>query len=159
MKKQFIPLLFLVLIGLAGQAQDKSEIAMIRDMWKVEKKDLVREYMALDEKQAAGFWPLYDSYSQERASLATNRMESLENYAKNYTTLTDEQSDNLVKAILKNDKENVDLQEKYYKKMKKVIGSTKAAQFLQMESYFQTQIRAEVQEAIPFIGQIERKKG
>jgi hypothetical protein len=86
-------------------------------------------------------------------------MESLENYAKNYTTLTDEQSDDLVKAILKNDKANIDLQEKYYKKMKKVIGSTKAAQFLQMESYFQTQIRSEVQEAIPFIGQIERKKG
>jgi hypothetical protein len=51
------------------------------------------------------------------------------------------------------------LQKKYYKKLKKTVGATKAAQFLQMETYFQTMIRAEVQDAIPLIWEIERKRG
>lgn len=159
MKKMLMGVLAIVLTMGTAIAQDKSEMSMIRDLLKKEKRDLVKDYMALDAGQSEKFWPIYDAYSAERSALADGRMKTLGEYAKNYSTLTDEQSDALVKATLKNDASNTKLQKKYYKKFKKTIGATKAAQFLQMETYFQTMIRAEIQDAIPFIGEIERKRG
>jgi hypothetical protein len=159
MKKLLIVLSACIMTVSVSFAQDKTELSMIRDLLKKEKRDLVKDYMALDAGQSEKFWPLYDAYSTERSALADNRMKALGSYAKNYSTLTDEQCDQLVKATLDNDAANVKLQKKYYKKLKKTVGATKAAQFLQMETYFQTMIRAEVQDAIPFIGEIERKRG
>jgi hypothetical protein len=42
--------------------------------------------------------------------------------------------------------------------MKKQVGALEAAKFIQVESYFQTAIRSEVQDAIPLIGEIDRTK-
>jgi hypothetical protein len=47
---------------------------------------------------------------------------------------------------------------KTYKKAKKAIGVTNAAKFIQLEIYFQTSIRMEIQDNIPFIGEIEKMK-
>jgi hypothetical protein len=159
MKKLVIVLLTVMATTLSVSAQEKSELSMIRDILKKEKKDLVKEYMAIDESKSAKFWEVYDKYSADRAVLAEQRLKALKTYGEKYETLTDAESDGIVKAYLKNDKANVNLQKKYYKKFKKAVGSTKAAQFLQMENYFQTVIRSEIQEAIPFIGEIERKRG
>jgi hypothetical protein len=158
--KHFVAFLFVLsLFSLNISAQEKSELSMIRDILKKEKRELVREYMAIDESKSAKFWEVYDKYSADRAILADERLKALNAYGEKFATMTDQESDGIVKAYLKNDKKNVKLQSKYYKKFKKAVGATKAAQFLQMENYFQTMIRSEIQEAIPFIGEIERKRG
>ena len=159
MKSIVIVLFVLCAFSLNISAQEKSELSMIRDILKKEKRELVKEYMAIDESKSAKFWEVYDKYSADRAILADERLKALNAYCEKFATMTDQESDGIVKAYLKNDKKNVKLQSKYYKKFKKAVGATKAAQFLQMENYFQTMIRSEVQEAIPFIGEIERKRG
>jgi hypothetical protein len=42
--------------------------------------------------------------------------------------------------------------------MKKVLGPLDAAKFIQLENYIQTGIRNELQNALPLIGEIDRKK-
>jgi hypothetical protein len=42
--------------------------------------------------------------------------------------------------------------------MKKKVGGLEAAKFIQLETYLQTAIRSELQEAIPLIGEIDRSK-
>jgi hypothetical protein len=42
--------------------------------------------------------------------------------------------------------------------MKKVLGGLEAAKFMQVENYLQTSIRSEVQEAIPFIGELDKSR-
>ncbi len=49
------------------------------------------------------------------------------------------------------------LQKKYYSKMAKTIGPVKAAQFYQFENYINNIINLSIQEAIPFVGELEQK--
>lgn len=160
MKKLLVAFLFVIGFG-SLQAQDIStdEIAMIKDVLKSEKKDLVKQYMALSDDQAAKFWPLYEEFQNQRSGLNRERLQLIKDYASQYTQLTDDQAKSLIKRAVKNDKANLKLKDKYFKKMSKKIGGLKAAQYVQMEDYFQTLIRYEIQDAIPFIGDIERQRG
>jgi hypothetical protein len=142
-----------------AQVASDEELQMIKDYLKTEKKDLVKEYMKLDEAQSAKFWPVYDEFQEKRRGLSQERLQIIKDYGEQYATMTDDQASSLVKRIFKNDKAYTKLQESYFKKFSKSISPIKAAQFLQLEEYFRTMIRAEIQDAIPFIGEIERKKG
>ena len=160
MKK--IVLLFIAVssfIFTQAQIGSDDELQMIKDYLKTEKKDLVKEYMKLDEAQSAKFWPMYDEFQEKRRGLAQERLQIIKDYGSQYASMTDDQATSLVKRIFKNDKAYSKLKESYFKKFSKSISPIKAAQFLQLEEYFRTMIRAEIQDAIPFIGEIERKKG
>jgi hypothetical protein len=79
-------------------------------------------------------------------------------YAKNYSTLTDDKANQLANELFANNIAVEKLHKSYYKKFKKVLGGLDAAKLMQVESYLQNSIRAEVQEAIPFIGDMDRSK-
>jgi hypothetical protein len=160
MKKLLITLAFMAgAYGIQAQEFNTDEIAYIKDALKAEKKDLVKEYMALTDADAAKFWPLYDEFQNQRAGIARERLQIIKDYASQYKMMTDDQAKSLVKRAMKNDKANLKLKDKYFKKISKKVSPLKAAQYIQMEDYFQTLVRYEVQDAIPFIGDIERKKG
>jgi uncharacterized FlgJ-related protein len=144
----------------ALNAQDLStdEVQYIRQALKSEKKDLVKQYMSLSAAEDAKFWPLYDEFQNQRAGIAQERLQIIKDYSAQYQNLNDDQAKSLVKRALSNDKTNLKLKEKYYKKFSKAMGPLKAAQYIQMEDYFQTLVRYEIQDAIPFIGEIERKR-
>lgn len=142
-----------------AQVGSDDELQMIKDFLKSEKKDLVKEYMKLDDAQSAKFWPLYEEFQGKRSSLGQERVNIIKDYGSQFATMTDDQASALVKRIFKNDKAYTKLQEKYFKKFSKAVSPIKSAQYMQLEEYFRTLIRYEVQDAIPFIGEIERKKG
>jgi ATP-dependent protease HslVU (ClpYQ) ATPase subunit len=79
-------------------------------------------------------------------------------YANNFTTLTDEKADEIAKAMLKNNMSYEKLYAKYYGKAKAVLGAVDAAKFIQLENALHTAVRSETQDAIPFIGEIDRSK-
>jgi hypothetical protein len=160
MKKLALSLIiFCSCVFTQAQIGNDDELQMIKDYLKTEKKDLVKEYMKLDEAQSAKFWPLYDEFQGARRSLSQERMQIIKDYGTQYAGMNDDQASSLVKRIFKNDKAYTKLQEKYFKKFSKTVSPLKAAQYLQLEEYFRTMIRSEIQDAIPFIGEIERKKG
>lgn len=142
-----------------AQVAGDDELTMIKDYLKAEKKDLVKEYMKLDEAQSAKFWPMYDEFQAKRRDLSQERLQIIKDYGEQFASMSNDQASSLVKRIFKNDKAYTKLQQSYFKKFSKTISPIKAAQFLQLEEYFRTMIRAEIQDAIPFIGEIERKKG
>ena len=46
---------------------------------------------------------------------------------------------------------------KYYETAKKSVGALNASKFIQMEVYMQTAVRSELQEALPFIGELQKQ--
>lgn len=156
MKKIVFGILLITSTQLIAQSGMKDDVAIIQSVYGKNKKDLVGAYMKLAEPQASAFWVVYDAYENERKDLGMKKMELINEYAKNYETLTEEKADELTKAALKNNVEVEKLISKYYDKTKKVIGSVNAAKFVQLEAYLQTSVRSEIQDAIPFIGEIER---
>ena len=154
-----ITLLFVfAVLGFAATAQTADELAQIRQILGKEKKDLIKQFMSLNEADAAKFWPLYDEYSEKRKALADDRINIIKDYANQYVGLTDDQSKALGKRYFKNESSILKLQEKYYNKMSKSVSPLKAMQFMQAENYIQTTLRSALQDAIPFIGEFEKSK-
>lgn len=157
MKKTFC-LIVLALFGFGAMAQSADELAQIRQILGKEKKDLIKQFMSLNEADAAKFWPLYDEYSEKRKSLADDRINILKDYANQYMGITDDQAKALGKRYFKNESSILKLQEKYFNKLSKSVSPLKAMQFMQAENYIQTTLRSALQDAIPFIGEFEKSK-
>jgi len=141
-----------------AQSGIKQDIDIIQSAWGKTKQELINESMKLQEPQAAAFWKVYDAYEAERKELGATRLQLISDYTTSYETLTDEKVDELAKATLKNNAAYEKLYSKYYGKMKKTVGAMNAAKFIQLETALQTAIRSETQDAIPFIGEIDRSK-
>ena len=156
--KKVIILLLSICTGFASMAQSSDELAMLREMFGKEKKDIISEFLKLSETDGAKFWPLYDEYSAKRKALGDYRSKIIKDYANQYTNLTNDQAKNLGDRLFKNESDIIKLQQKYYSKMSKAVSPLKATQFMQTELYLQTQLRAEIQDEIPFIGELDKTK-
>lgn len=141
-----------------GQSSYKDDVDLVQSFYGKTKSDLVREYMNLSETQAAAFTKVYEKYEAERKTLGQEKLKLINDYAVNYATLTEEKADELAKGTLKNNQGYEKLYSKTYEQVKKAIGAINAAKFVQLEVYLQTIIRSQVQESIPFIGELEKTK-
>ena len=114
--------------------------------------------MAIPEAQAAGFWKIYDEFEVERKALGKVKVNIIEEYATNYATLTDVNADRIAKESLKNSADYQKLMSKYYVKYKKAVGALTATKIIQFENYMYTTVLSEMQNSIPFIGEMEASK-
>ena len=153
-------LLFIIAIAASStafaQSSMKEDVDIIQGIYGKSKKELVNSYMQLTGTQATAFWKVYDEYEVERKALGQKKVQLISDYAEHYVSLTDAKADDLAKATLKNSMDFEKLQAKYYEKTKAVIGALNAAKFIQAEIYLQTTVRSAIQDAIPFIGDIDR---
>jgi hypothetical protein len=147
----------LLFASLGSLAQDlNDDIIVMQNMYGIEKRKLVSDYMKIPEAQATDFWSLYDKYEIDRRELGKERVLLITQFADNYTTLTDEKADEIATGLLANTLKFDKLHQAYYNKIKKNTSPLTAAKFMQLEIYLQSQIRSEIQETIPFIGEIEQ---
>ena len=158
MKKVFLLLLVAVTSGVFAQNSDKEDLEIIQGVYGKSKKELAQAYMAIPESQAAAFWKIYDEFEVERKALGTAKVAVINDYAANFANLTDASADKIAKAGLKNNLDYQKLFSKYYDKYKKAVGAITAAKIIQFENYMQTTVQSEIQDAIPFVGEIELLK-
>ncbi|PWA08734.1 hypothetical protein [Flavobacterium laiguense] len=158
MKKVF--LLFAVAFSVTTFAQDtsKNDIDIVQSLYGKSKAELVIQYMALSDTQATEFTKVYEAYEVERKKLGQEKIHLIDQYAKDYASLTDDKADVLAKGSLKNIAAFEKLHSAYYDKTKKVIGAMNALKFMQLEIYLETEIRSSIQNAIPFVGELDTAK-
>lgn len=146
----------LILGILSGRAQSNvEEIDFIQSIFGAEKKQITSMFINLEGQQADAFWKLYDEYEVKRKLLGKERFELIRRYAEEYSGITAEQTDELMGKAIKLRNANNKLVDTYYKKIRKAAGSIAAAQFHQLESYIQAEIRTELFESIPIIGELD----
>ena len=146
----------ILFISAFGYAQsNKEEVDMFQSMYGMDKKELVAEFIKLQGAQKDEFWKLYDAYEVDRKAIGKERIGLLEKYAMNYGTMDESMMDDIMKSSMELVGKTDKLQSSYYSKIKKAVGVKPAAQFLQLESYLTSAIRAAILEEIPFIGQME----
>jgi hypothetical protein len=152
MKKVLVVMMF-AFFASSVMAQS-NEAEMFISVFKVEKKALLMDYLQLNETEAATFWPIYEEYEAKRGDIAKKRIELITRYAEQYEGLTSEQADALVADTFKFRASKEKLEKEYYTKIKKAVGSIRAAQFLQFERYVDTSIDAELYENMPLVGEM-----
>lgn len=149
-----IAVLATMVFGQTLNAQsNKEEVDFIQSIVGMEKKAAIAGFLAIESD--ASFWVLYDEYELERKDLGKKRLDLLEKYANNYEDMGDVVTDDLIKQTQTQKKSLDKLIDTYYKKIKKDSGSKIAAQFYQFENYILSIVRLEIQESIPFIGELE----
>jgi hypothetical protein len=135
----------------AVRAQVQSEIALTRADIQTERQALVAENLPLTEDQAKAFWPMYRTYREELAKLGDRFVALIEDYAKNYETMTDPQASTMVKEFLKIQKEEVAIKTAWVPKFEKILPAKAVARFFQIENKLDIIVRAEVAAEIPLV--------
>ena len=158
MKKMTLFVIGLMFTGTLFAQSNKEDLDMIQAIFGKEKKAMVASFVQVDPSKADAFWKVYDEYETNRKSLGQKRIALLEKYAKNYATLDDATTDQIIKENQSLQQETDKLIIQYYDKIKKVAGIKPAAQFYQLEGYLLSVIRATILENIPFIGELDPKK-
>jgi len=158
MKKLFLVVLLSSTVTTFAQSTSKEDLDIIQGVYGKSKKELAVAFMNLTEPQSSAFFKVYDAYEIERKALGAKKVEIIDSYAKDYYNLTDEKADVLAKATLKNNADFEKLLSKYYNSVKKEVGALNATKFIQLEIYLQTAVRSEIQDSIPFIGELEKAK-
>jgi hypothetical protein len=149
----------LCVVGLVAApvfAQDKqtdTNMQILLDKVKADKKLVVATNMNLSEAQAKAFWPIYDAYQKDLQGLNDRLAAAILAYADAYNknTLTDEQATNLTNAALAIDQDEVTMRKTYATKLKSVLPGTKVARYLQIENKIRAVIRYQMADAIPLV--------
>jgi hypothetical protein len=157
MKKAFcIALLLLTVLAGYGQTQ-KDENEIVQAHFGMKKKDIVAEFVKVEGFKGDAFWKLYDEYELSRRTDANKKFTLMNNYVKNYSSLSEAETDEIIKEIIELTASQDKLLSSYYKKVKKSCGIIIAAQFYQIEWYILSEIRTTILESIPIINKLEKK--
>lgn len=136
---------------------NKEEVELMQSIFGMEKKTVVTEFIKLEGEKATAFWTQYDQYETARKIHGQKRLDLLDKYAENYLELDDAKTSEIMKEMIALGKEYNKLIQKYYKSINKACGVKTAAQFYQLETYFQSVIRIQIMEQIPLIGELDNK--
>jgi hypothetical protein len=157
MKKVFFTMLFAAFsFGLFAQVS-QGDVKLIQQYFGTEKVALLKDYMKFTPKQDSAFWGVYDGYEKERQELGKQKFTMIDEYMKNVKDITEAKANEMVDKSLNLALNFKNLQKKYFPKFVKAIGAVKAAQFYQFENYLENVININIQENIPFVGQLEQK--
>lgn len=156
--KKIITLALLTVLGMGTSfAQlNKDEVQLVQAIWGKEKRAIITDFMKFTDAEATAFWPIYEEYQTEAKKLGEERLITISDYTNNVSKLTNEKADEIAMKILKNNLAVDKLQSKYYAKMKKAVTAIRAAQFMQLDVYLQTMLRAELQSSLPMIGELDK---
>jgi len=158
MKKKFFSLtLIAIFSGFISMAQDfKDELEVIQSVWGKNKKALTQDFLQLSPEQAAAFGPVYDGYLEARKKITQVRGEAMEAFAAKNAQLDDATAKDMVTKLMKNNSNLASLQSKTFKKLSKVLSPAKAAQWWQLESYIDAEIRAAILGELPLLEPVKK---
>lgn len=155
MKKIILLLIITVTAAATAQSVMPDDLARVQEMYGKSKQEVIKELIPLTEPQASAFQKIYDAYEIDRKVLGQKKLQIIDEYAKNYETLSEAKANELTEANLKNTLDFDKLLLKTHGKLKKEIGGINAAKFVQLEQYLQVTIRAGIQDSIPFIDELK----
>lgn len=122
-----------------GQVNEKfadmaPEITLLRNMVQVERKNFVALDMELTDAEAAGFWPVYESYRKEIVHAHDGLVKVITDYAAQRDTLTDGQAGQLLTEFLAVEQRMLKTRKKYVGRFGKVLPMTKVVRFFQIDN-------------------------
>jgi len=148
MKKLFATILFAAFSG-GLYAQQHTEIELIRSAYKLEKKAIVAQFMALPDSQAATFWPIYEKYEAERSAIGNRRVKLITDYVNERHRESIKNADAMVKESADIQRSEASLREKYYKQVRTAISVEAALDFFQIEDAIATMVKSKLWEEMP----------
>lgn len=141
-----------ICIGMAATAQSYNDLVeVLRSDLRTEHQAIVLSNLNLTEAQSALFTPIYDEYSSALKKHWDKRIQLVKDYAAKYETMNDETAAGLMKRMSALEKEGIALRDSYAKKVAKVLPTTIAARWMQIERRLNQLIELQLASEIPLM--------
>ena len=136
-----------------AQAQATSDMEILRQKVKADKKLLVAQNMQLTDAEAKGFWPVYDAYQNDLQKLNQRVGKAIAEYADAYNkgSVPNETAKKLLNETLAIEEAELKLKRAYVPKLEKALPAAKVARYVQIENKIRAAIRYELADAIPLV--------
>jgi hypothetical protein len=144
----------LLLGNAAVSAQTQSpntndDTQMLLSQISADKAAVVLRSLELTDPEARGFTPIYDEYQKERKAIGERQIATLNKFASNYGSMTEDAAGDILKEWFKIQEDKTDLVKKYAKRFDRVLPKTKVLRFVQVESKLENLIDMQAARVIP----------
>ena len=146
--------LFLVPTLTAAQTQStNSNMEILRDKIKADKKLVIAANMDLTETEAKAFWPVYDQMQGDLAKLNKRTAKLISGYAMAYNdeAMTDDKAQAMIDGYLEVQIDEANLMKTLAPRLGKILPATKVARYLQIENKIRAAIDYDMAAQIPLI--------
>ena len=128
-----------------------SNLEVIHEKLKADKKLIVSNYMELTEAEAKTFWPVYEDYQKDLQKMNERLQSLLKSYAADYKSLTDEKAKKLLDEWIAIEQDEVKQRKAFAPKVLKALPAKKAARYLQIENEYRLLIRYDLAKTVPLV--------
>jgi len=149
-----LALALIVTVPAIAQTQSTStDMQILADKVKVDKKALVAQNMELTESEAKSFWPIYDAYQQDLQKINNRMAQTIVEYADAYSkgSVDDATAKKLLGEALAIQESELKLLQTYIPKLENVLPEVKVARYIQIESKIRAMVRYAAASNIPLV--------
>ena len=141
------------LLALPAVAQTASDMQILAQKIKADKKLVVAANMQLTETEAKGFWPVYEAYQKDLQGINQRLLGTIKRYADAYNKgpVSDETAKTLINEAIAIEDAEVKLKRSYVPKLEKVIPGMKVARYIQIENKIRAIGKYELAAQIPLV--------
>ena len=141
------------LIALPSAAQTASDMRILAEKIKADRKLVVAANMQLTEEEAKGFWPVYEDYQKDLQKINQRLLGTIKRYADAYNKgpVSDEEAKKLVNEAIAVEEAEVKLKRSYVPKLEKVLPGVKVARYIQIENKIRAVGKYELAAQIPLV--------
>ena len=136
-------------------AQDKgtTNMEILREKIKADKKLVVAANMGLTEAEGTAFWPIYEAYQKDLQQINQRLVKTIVAYAEAYNQgpVPNETAKKLLDEVLAIEGAEVTLKRSYVPKLEKVLPDAKVARYIQIENKIRALVRYELADKIPLV--------
>jgi CII-binding regulator of phage lambda lysogenization HflD len=150
---QVVLIAFAASLALPAVAQTASDMQILADKVKADKKLVVAANMQLTDTEAKAFWPVYDAYQADLQKLNQRVGALITNYATEYNkgAVSGETAKKLLNEMLAVEEAEVKLKRSYVPRFEKAIPGVKVARYMQVENKIRAVIKYELASNIPLV--------
>jgi hypothetical protein len=128
-----------------------TNIEILRDTIRANKKALVAVNLTLTDEEAGRFWPIYDRYEAALKGINDRLLKVIEDYTGHYKDLANERAQKLTEDYLSVEEDRAKLRRDYFGEFSKALPGRKAARFYQIENKMDAVIRFDLAGQIPVV--------
>jgi hypothetical protein len=130
-----------------------TDMQILLDKLKADKKLVVASNMELTEPQKMTFWPIYDAYQKDLQGINDRLVKAIKAYADGYNnkSITDDQAKKLTDEILAIEADEAKLRSTYATKLNAALPGKVVARYMQIESKIRAALRYDMASNIPLV--------
>ena len=151
MKKLLIAIAALMIVATPSFADDLDQyIQLLKTDIRANAKEIISKGMiTFTDEEAKRFWPIYDSYMDERGKFLDARLALIMEYADNFDKMTDEKAQQLLNRRFEQLKLRNQLDEKYRPKFATALSPRRLVRFYQIQQELEVLIELKAIATIP----------